>query len=344
MPPNSPRESIPDLLKSSDAYREHLPSIDHVRHMIGSRRTLVRDAIAQVNRVRGRSTTWLPSPDAIDREAHINCEGLQILAHNMGMVVFDREQDDKELAGLREPLRYIAAVRLSLMQFEAMKATRAGAGQYESQKVVPHLAGVIADLDDRVPAIAPTAPVPSLTPYLFKPQTAISQLRTLAGSQKFRDPEILMNMGSLYPNDHHILRSVCMGLLSNGMHAEVKTVLENRAEELFGTKLALGVFLKQNLELFSVFFISMVEGGQFADAEKWGNMVGFAQLRCTDKKIAEKYVTALRCQGKFDDAMRFMETLRDEYKMSTPNLHAQYGMARCKDRSIMITSEGRQDW
>jgi hypothetical protein len=325
----SPREEIPDLPKRSASYEAHADQIDHIRHLFRGQNNLVWRTIEESNRRRGgRSAVNLPSPKAADKEEHINCQALQILFHTLGMEVFRRDRNEAEASDLRDPLRHIASVRLSLMQYETQR------------KVIP-LVPVIRELDEQVPLLAPTAEVPSLTPYLFKPQTAISQLRVLAGSQKFKDPQLLMNLGSLYPDDHHVLHSVCLVLVGNGMGEEVSTVLENRAAQLFGDTRALGVFLAQHSDLFPVFITALVETGKTGEAERWCRQSVFSKLLVTDAKVAEKYVTALRHQGKFEEAMRFMEKLRDEHGMRTRELEIQYHMARTRDRSLLKSAAGK---
>lgn len=316
-----PREKLGDLYKTSEPYLKHEPAIDRIRDMLKGRNNMIWRTIKAAQQRSGAAGN-LPSPSFIDKPTHINCDGLQILHHTIGMEAFRRDQDNREAAELREPLRHIASVRISVMQYGI------------NQRAIDYVSEITA-IDEGVAELAPDAEVPALTPFLFRPETAMSQLKVLAGDKKFENPDILMNMGVLFARDVHILHSVCLSMINGGMGEHVKSILETRAAEEFGDARALVILLQRNPELFKVLVTALLETGKTDEVVYWCRQGAFSKLMSTDASLVERYSAALRNQGRFDDARRLLETARDTHGLRTAGLSVEYSMAMSGDRDVM---------
>ena len=323
-------EEIADLAKDSEVYLAHEAAIDEIRNMLVGCNSLIWRTLQHAQERSGTLSQKVPSPKFIDdKSTHINCTGLQILAHRIGMEAFRQDRDDHEAAELRLPLQHIIAVRASILQFTRRKQPF-------------NLVGTVQQIDESIGNLAPEAEVPALTPYMFKPQTTISQLKVLAQGKKFADADLLLNIHALFREDHHILHSVCMSLIENGMHEEVGNILLLRAKEVFPGfgPAALTPLFQENHDLFVVYMIALTESGKTEDVIKWCKRPHFAKLLTTNEKVAEKYVASLRHQGRFEEALMFLEELRDQHGLSTKALSAQYTLAQRKDTTILLRRAG----
>jgi hypothetical protein len=325
MTPSSKKETLGDLQKLSEVYGVHEGAIVFIQEMLQDRNNQIRRAIEQ-SQARDRRITNLPTLSCIDNPAHINCDGLQILFPRVGMEAFRRDQNTREAAELREPLRHIASVRISVMQ-------------YETNRRAVNYVREIEEIDKDIAELAPDAEVPALTPFLFKPQTAISQLKKLAGMRKFENPHILMNFGVLYAGDSHILHAVCMSMLQNGMASSVLDVIKSRAIEVFpqiGDERALQPYFQTvGIDMFCAYIIALVESGQMKDAISWCRGALWADKVRKSEKLSEKYAAALRHQGLFDEAISFLKAARDVHNLRSSDLNTQYNMALSKNRNVL---------
>ena len=322
------RESIPDLSKDSPEYRAHVVVIQDLFRIAREKLSTLQRVLGHTkNRLLKRESHGsLPPLASIDRETHINCAGLQILFHHIAVECFRREYDDCTEADLRPFIQRIASTRLSVANFAATKQV------FDNTKVIEKLDRDIAD------AAGLEVEVPSITPYLFNSQTANSQLKKILGSSKFKNSEVLLGVGELFSNDHHVLHSVCMSLIQDGMYDHVKMVLEDRAKQLypdFGACAIIPLF-QADSDLFTVYVISLVEGGKTNDALNLCDRALFKDRIFTSAKLAEKYATALRHQRRFEEARKFLRCVQDEHGLQSKELSMQYNMALSDNPSILV--------
>lgn len=322
------REMIPDLPKASPEYKAHAHAIAVLFGEARQHQALIRKALEAGQRramQERREIPKLPSLHALDRPEHLNCHGIQILFHHVGMEAFNREYgDNDDVAELWPLLHRIAATRLSVMQFA------------QAQKPL-ELVSKVRELDEKVLERAgDDVQVPSITPHLFKPQTAMSQLRKMLGKERFKDLDITLNMTELFPNDDHVLHSACMGLIADGSYDVVIDVLKTTAEQRnpeFKQHALLPFFIKAP-DLFSAFIIAQVDSGKTAEAVSWCKRQNFREMVRKHEKLAEKFAAALRNQGKFEEAMLFLQEVRDA-GLDSRALATQHVMAQRRDTSIL---------
>src|SRR3989339_78408 len=202
-----------DLRKDSEEYRAHREAILVISAEAKQFADLVKEAIAQTERrIAGipihssqlAPDRNLPRMEAIDKEQHVNCYGLQFLFHSVGLESFRRENDNQRIADLRPLLERIASTRMSIANFALTK------------QPIDHtdtIKGIDARLKD---LIGTEVEVPSLVPYYFTPQSTMTELGKKVGNRKFSDPDLLMDLGVLFASDGHVLHSICMALATNG--------------------------------------------------------------------------------------------------------------------------------
>lgn len=315
------RDSIPDLQKASPDYQAHAAVIGAVMNEARQKRFIIDRTLAAGRRrasACGRPAANIPALDALDKPHHWNCHGTQILFHHVGMEAFNKQYgDNDEAADLWPLLHRVASTRLSIMQFS------------HYQKPVD-LTRQVRELDEKLLELAPeSVEVPSITPYLFKPQTAMSQLTKILGKSKFKDPDVTANMVELYTGDEHVLHSACMGLIAAGAPDVVVETLHMHAMKKYPQmkQHALLPLFQESADLFSVFVISLVDSGNTAEGIRWCERGNFKPLLYSSVKLAEKYAAALRNQGHFRRAMEFLQEARDDHGMNDRCLSIQYNMA-----------------
>lgn len=328
-------EAIPDLKKDSPEFRAH--GVDFNEINIEARRLhallcqvlgSTKDRIERAGN--GANKGKLPPLEAINKDTHINCYGAHILFHHIGMEAYRKEFDGKGPADLRPLLRHVASVRLSLLQYPLTKSRSDFRPEIEA-------------FDNSIAAAAGAdVEVPSLTPFLFKPHTAINQFKKVVNGNKFKDPELLLQLGELFVTDNHVLHSLSMSLVQEGNFEAVEMLLLDRANQLypqFGNgKIALNTFLQNNVDLFAVFVMSLVEGGRPADAVRWCEKAPYNTYLLKNEKLAEKYAAALRGTESYEEAMRFVEKA-EAAGMKSKALKVQYDLARDRNPSVLIGSE-----
>lgn len=323
------REAIADLQKASPEYIAHAEVIANVLREAQQKRFIINRILA-AGRTRaasaGRPTTNLPSLDALDKPTHWNCQGTQILFHHVGMEAFNKQYGNEDEAAELWPLLHrVASIRLSVMQFEHYR---------KPVDFTRH----IRELDEKLLDLAPdSVEVPSITPHLFKPQTAMSQLTRILGKDKFADPDITANMAELYGADEHVLHSACMGLIAAGAPEVVREALAHHATQKYPQmkQHALFALFQQSRDLFTVFIISLVDNGNTEEALKWCDRQSLKPFVYGSVKLAEKYAAALRNQGRFVRAMEFLQEVRDQHGLSDRALSTQYNMALQQNTNIL---------
>lgn len=328
-----------DLVKGSPEYKAHAKEIERLLQSVTASRSLIQKALNQGGRrVEGMPVDSgaippdrnLPRIDSVDRTAHINCMAAQKLHHNVSMEAFHRDNDHSEIADLRPLLERIASVRLSLLNFGFL-------GEASSYTET------ISDTDRLLrECLSEDTPVPSLVPHLFTPNSTISELKKKLGGDKFKDPGLMLNMGEMFVEDTHILHSVGMSLVTNGMPEHVQEVLQNRADrdkELAPLRqFALMGLLQQHPDLLIVHVIGLVESGQTAEALSWCNREFAKPLLQTNKNLALKYVAALRNQHQFQQAMNFLQEARDVPALEDRRFAVEYKMALAEYDGILPLS------
>jgi hypothetical protein len=184
--------------------------------------------------------------------------------------------------------------------------------------------------------------VPSLTPYLFRPQTAIKQFKNIAGSEKFspKHTETLLTLGEMFAYDDHVLHSLCLSLVQSGQADGVEMLLRDRAAQAFPAfgRTALTPFLQTRPDLFVMLIIALVESNKTKEALGWCDNSFFQKHLTTNEKVAEKYAAALRHQGAFKEAVEFIRTAQDKHGMKGKPLQLQYEMAIGRETSVLKKS------
>lgn len=328
-----------DLVKDSPEYKAHATEIERLLRSVQASRPLIQKALSQGGRrVAGmpiHSDTIppdrnLPGIGSVNRDEHINCAAVKGLHHNVSMEVFHRDHNEDEIADLRPLLREIASVRLSILNFKM------------TGECVDHVT-TIEDTDRLLrESDSGEDGVPSLVPHLFTANSAISEFKKKMGGKKFSDPALMLNMGEMFVGDTHILHSVGMSLVTNGMPEHVQEVLQSRAD--MDKELAplrqhnLMGLLQQNPDLLVLHVIGLVESGQTADAIGWCKREFAKPLLQTNVNLALKYVAALRNQKQFQQARSFCEEARDVPALADRRFAVEYKMALAEYDGILPLS------
>lgn len=327
-----------DLLKSSPAYEAHASQIAELMREVDDSKDLVQSALEagasrMTGNMRGRMAVHdrnLPTLDSVERPEHINCAAVRALYHNAAMEVFRRDNDDKYVADLRPILEKVASLRLSLLNFDVL------------QKPTDYV-GTIQETDRLVRPLMPNEEVPSMVPYLFTPNSALSTLKQKTSTERFADPDIMLNLGEMFTADTHVLHSVCMSLATQGMPEHIEHVLDYRAKMEFGPlgPHALLGLLQQHPDLFVAHVVGLTESGRTEDAIKWCERQTQKGLIETHGDLALKYVTSLRNTGQFERAKAFCLEHRDNPAFDGKKFAMQYKMAlaECRDLLPMKLSE-----
>jgi len=266
--------------------------------------------------------------EAIDKEQHVNCYGLQFLFHSVGLESYRRENDGQRIADLRPLLERIASTRISIMNFSLTK---------QPIDYTETIGGIDARLKD---LIGTEVEVPSLVPYYFTPNSTMKGLREKVGNRKFSDPDLLMDLGTLFASDSHVLHSICMALATNGMPKDIELVLKSRAEVEFPQfrQHALTPLLQNHPDLFVAHIIGLVESEQTEKALQWCQKQHFKGLLTQRPELALKYVAALRHQGRFREAMDFCRENENNAALQDRKFKQEFRMALVQCRGVFPMS------
>lgn len=325
---NSPqRIEYPDLLKTSDAYRAHEDVINaSIQTAFGLRKTIeavLVDATRAIKERRGQSSDRqrsLPSVASVEREGHINCMAAQILFHHVARQLCDVDQrwrDNDAHKHLYKLILQIASTRISIINFTET---------HESVDHTSHIQEIDKEFGRRK--------LPSVVPYLFSPNTVQRHLKDSLRDSKFDNPELLLDIADLYPEDAHLLHTVCISVAQAGMPGEILTFLKNRAEKLYPGQhemVALTQLFQHHIDLASAYLLGAVESGQFDQALRVGKMLR-ARIH-ENENLAEKYAIALRAIGKFEDAIEFIEDMRNK-GLNGKTLSTQLNLARAGYKGV----------
>jgi hypothetical protein len=196
----------------------------------------------------------------------------------------------------------------------------------------------IRGIDARLKAMtSPDVEVPSLVPYYFTPQSALTAMKRIAGARKFEDPELLMDLGVLFAADAHVLHSICIALAANGMPGEIEAVLQSRAEQEYPQyrQHALMPLFQMQPDLLAAHVLGLVEGGQTAKALQWCEKPQFREQLMKNPELALKYVAALRNQGRFQAAMDFCIAQKTNPYLQDRKFGQEFVMARAGCRDVL---------
>lgn len=310
------KQALADFPKTDAAFAAHKTQIDEIQLELHFNREEIQDALdliedekaqhGQASRTRSsRKTNMLGS---IFQEKHIYCELAQRVYHTIARMMYDRGM-------MSTPVRKIVlkaiSTRLSILNFPVEKKPM---DHRETIRRLDHACG--------------EAGVTSLTPYLFTPNSTLTEFKQLLAGERFSAVDILATLGQLF-TDTHVLHSLCMCMASSGMPEEIPVFLQNEAKR---RNVPLQQFLSQEKDLVQVYLVGLVEGGKSEVAVEFA--VTVMPLIYASEGAAEKYAAALRVTGQFDAAITFLEEAKKRGLKSNA-LGVQFMMARQKDRNVL---------